>query len=117
MDLLRQALALLLEESRPVAERLNTIRPERHWGKDSMVPYLGIPVLTAILLIAHPERYGVWNNTSEAGMKIVQLWNPGWESGPAGDNYVEINAIYQQLCRYLQIDLWTLDALWWVIKK
>ena len=82
-----------------------------------MVSHLGMPVLTAILLIMHPDRYGVWNNTSDAGMKIVRLWQPRWETDPAGDCYVEINDIYRQLAHGLGIDLWTLDALWWVIKK
>ncbi len=117
MDLLRQALSLLLDESRPINERLNEIRPERIWAEHSMVSHLGMPVLTAILMIMYPDRYGVWNNTSDKGMKIVRLWQPRWETDPAGDCYQKINDIYLQLARCLGVDLWTLDALWWVIKK
>jgi len=28
-----------------------------------------------------------------------------------------MNAIYLELAAALKIDLWTLDVLWWVIKK
>jgi hypothetical protein len=82
-----------------------------------MVSHLGTPVLTAILLVMHPEKYGVWNNTSDEGLHIVRLWDPRWEGEPAGDVYEEMNKIYLELAKYLGIDLWTLDALWWVLKK
>lgn len=117
MDLLREALTILLDETHPIQERLNTLRPERAWGTNSMVSHLGMPILTAILQIAHPDKYGVWNNTSDEGMKIVRLWKKDWETHPAGDCYVEMNTIYQHLATQLGIDLWTLDALWWVLKK
>jgi hypothetical protein len=117
MSLLRRALQLLLDETRLVHDRINRIRPGRHSAKDSMVSHLGIPVLTAILLVVYPEKYGVWNKTSEDGMEIVGLWDDRWDGDLAGDVYVEMNQIYHELCRYLKIDLWTLDALWWVLKK
>ncbi len=116
MDLLREALAILVDESQPVASRLNQLRPERYWGAHSMVSHLGTPVLTAILQVVYPDKYGVWNNTSDAGLKIVRLWEKRWETGPTGESYAEMNAIYQRLAQALHIDLWTLDALWWVLK-
>jgi len=117
MPVLRQALAILVDEKRPIRERLNLIRPERHFGQHSMVSHLGTPVLTAILMIEHPEKYGVWNNTSENGLQMVRLWDPRWEGDPSGDVYEELNPILLQLSHYLKIDLWTLDALWWMFKK
>lgn len=117
MPRLREALTILLDERRPVRERLNQIRPERYFGQHSMVSHLGIPVLTAILLVVYPEKYGVWNNTSDEGLHIVRLWDARWEGDPAGDVYEEMNKIFLELSRYLKIDLWTLDGLWWVLKK
>ncbi len=117
MGLLREALGILLDETRPIQERLNEIRPERSWAQNSMVSHLGMPVLTAILQIMYPDKYGVWNNTSDAGLKIVGLWDKKWKNPPAGDRYVEMNEIYLYLCQELKIDLWTLDVLWWVLKK
>jgi hypothetical protein len=117
MDLLREALAILVDEYKPVRDRLNELRPERYWGAHSYVSHLGIPVLTAILMITQPEKYGVWNNTSDAGLKAVRLWRKEWESQPAGDSYMEMNEQFRFLASALGIDLWTLDALWWVMKK
>lgn len=117
MDLLRKALLILVDETRPIDERLNALRPERYWGEHSLVSHLGMPVLTAILQVVYPDQYGVWNNTSDAGLKKVKLWEKRWESQPAGGSYVEMNAIYRFLAGALQTDLWTLDALWWVMKK
>lgn len=117
MVVLRQALTTLLDESHPVRERLNQIRPERYFGQHSMVSHLGTPVLTAILMVVHPDKYGVWNNTSDNGLQIVRLWDPRWEGDPSGDVYEEMNQIFLQLSHNLKIDLWTLDALWWMFKK
>jgi hypothetical protein len=117
MNLLREALLILVDESRPVRDRLNEVRPSRGVGGESMVSHLGIPLLTAVLHITQPDKYGVWNNTSDAGLKTVRLWNKNWETGLGGDSYVEMNEIYLYLAERLSIDLWTLDALWWVTKK
>jgi hypothetical protein len=117
MDLLREALSILIDESHPVRDRLNELRPERYWGEHSKVSHLGMPVLTAILQISQPDKYGVWNNTSDFGLKSILLWDRNWEKQPAGASYVEMNEIYLYFAKSLSIDLWTLDALWWVMKK
>lgn len=117
MDLLREALTLLVDESRPVRDRLNELRPERIWAEHSMVSHLGMPVLTAVLQVTQPDKYGVWNNTSDFGLKAVRLWDKRWETQSAGDMYVEMNEIYLYFARCLKIDLWTLDGLWWMMKK
>jgi hypothetical protein len=57
---------LLLDESQPVEERLNSAI--------AMVPGMGKAVSTALLLIVYPDKYGAWNNTSEGGLKILDLW-------------------------------------------
>lgn len=117
MDLLREALGILLDEDKTVRDRLNELRPERYWGEHSMVSHLGMPVLTAILQISQPDKYGIWNNTSDAGLKKIKIWDKHWETQKAGDSYSEMNEMYLYLAKTLNIDLWTLDALWWVMKK
>ena len=117
MNLLRQALLILVDETHSVRDRLNELRPERHWATSSMVSHMGTPVLTAILQVTQPDKYGVWNNTSDAGLKAVKLWKKDWDNQPAGDSYVEMNEIYLYFAAQLDIDLWTLDALWWMMKK
>jgi len=109
MNRLRVALATLVDEDEPVADRL-----DRAIG---MVTGMGKNVATAILLITQPDRYGVWNNRSEANMKRLGIW-PEFERGePFGSRYVKVNQILLQLRDMLQTDLWTLDALWWYLDQ
>jgi len=105
MDALRKGLAILLDESRPLAERFDEALKR--------VKGMGKALATAILLVVYPDRYGVWNSTSEAGMKITGLW-PQFKKGTTpGQRYARINEILCQLATSLKIDLWTLDWLWW----
>lgn len=105
MDNLREALSVLLDRSRPLAQRYNEAV-----GK---IKGLGKATTTPILLVAYPDEYGVWNSISEEGIKRVNLW-PDFERGStAGDKYAQINEILNQLADDLDVDLWTLDALWW----
>ena len=112
MDLLRKTLKLLLDESVPIEKRLKKIRPK---NKDPMVKGLARSVITPILLVAYPEKYGVLNQVSENGLKILGLW-PDFDRGvDFATKYTEVNKILLDLTHKLAIDLWTLDSLWWRI--
>jgi len=105
MNRLRDALAILVDEAQPIAERLDRVI--------RMVSGMGKNLVTAVLLIVQPDRYGVWNNRSEANMKRLGIW-PEFDRGESfGSRYVKVNQILLQLRDALQTDLWTLDALWW----
>jgi len=105
MAQLRHALALLLDESRPIAERFDEAL--------GSVKGLGKALATAVLLVSYPDHYGVWNNISEAGLKELDLW-PSFDRGTTmGQKYEQINRILNELARDLGVDLWTLDALTW----
>jgi len=109
IDKLREALAILGDETQSVADRLDH-GPE-------MVPGMGKNVASAILLVTHPDRYGVWNNRSEANMKRLGIW-PQFDRGESfGSRYVKVNQFLLQLRDALQVDLWTLDALWWYLDQ
>jgi uncharacterized protein (TIGR02271 family) len=110
---LRQALALLVDESRPLRDRLDRLAPQ---GEAPLVPRLGRAVLTAILHIVSPDKYGVWNGISEVGLKTVRAWPPFGRRASLGERYVAINDILLALARALHVDLWTLDTLWWRVK-
>lgn len=114
MRLLRQGLSILLDESQTIKQRLDKLIPK---GKPPFMDKLGRALLTAILHVAHPDKYGVYNGTSEAGMKLVGVL-PTFERGSAfSDRYVKINGRLLDLAAGLEIDLWTLDALWWGIDE
>ncbi|RJR43363.1 MAG: DUF1016 family protein [Deltaproteobacteria bacterium] len=109
MDRLRKALTILLNETKPIAERLNE--------SIEMVPGMGKNIASAILMVSQPDRYGVWNNRSEANMREQKIW-PKFDRGePFGNRYFKVNQILLQLKDALQIDLWTLDALWWFLDQ
>lgn len=61
MEALRRGLALLVDEGQPLAPRfaqaLQSVRG------------LGPGIASAILLVAYPDRYGVWNGRSEVALK------------------------------------------------
>lgn len=106
---LRKALATLLNEVKPVPERLDEAI--------ELVSGMGKNIASAILLVTQPDRYGVWNNRSEANMKQLGIW-PRFDRGESfGNRYVKVNQILLQLRDALQIDLWTLDALWWFLDQ
>ena len=109
MDTLRGAIRFVLDENQKLEMRLDKAI--------SMVKGMGKAVISAILLITYPEKYGVWNNTSEGGLKELDLW-PRFDRGASfGYRYKRINQILMELAEALETDLWTLDVLWWFLKE
>jgi len=112
MSRLREALELLVDENLPLDNRLNKLRPK---SGEPMVKGLGRSVITAILQVVYPDKYGVLNNTAEAGMRKVDLWPKLAGSVSFAQRYAAVNNVLLELSSQLNIDLWTLDALWWRI--
>ncbi len=109
MTKLRRGLSALLAEDRPLASRLD--------GATNDIYGMGKNVASAILLVAHPDKYGVWNNRSEARMKRLGVW-PDFERGESfGNRYVKVNQVLLRLRDALGMDLWTLDGLWWFLDQ
>jgi len=109
MERLRHALEILVDENIPVDERLDRAI--------EMVSGMGKNIASAILLVTQPDRYGVWNNRSEANMKRIGIWPTFDRNESFGSRYVKVNNILLQLKDSLQLDLWTLDALWWYLDQ
>ena len=55
----------------PIRDHLDRLYPA---GGRAMVAYLGPATLTAILHVTYPDRYGVQNGTTEAGMRQLGIW-------------------------------------------
>lgn len=109
MQLLREVLVDLLDESNPIDKRFD--------HAIETVPGMGKAIITAILQIVFPDEYGVWNNTSEGGLRALKIW-PIFDRGESmGGRYFKVNEILKELSRELEIDLWTLDSLWWGLKS
>jgi hypothetical protein len=114
MNKLRSALKILMDESKPIEKRLNNLRPN---SGEPKVKGLGRAVITAILQIMYPEKYGIWNNTAEAGMKDLKIF-PEFDRRIAfGEKYKLVNTVLLEAAKKLDTDLWTLDMLWWRVMK
>lgn len=114
MDRLREALTILVDDSRPIEERLGKLLPK---AGASMVPYLGRAVITAILMVVAPDRWGVWNNRSEASLKRLGVFPDLPSSAPFAERYLSFNAILTQLAAEVGVDLWTLDFLHYALER
>lgn len=105
MERTRRYLSKLLDESRPIEARFEEV--------GDGIPGMGKAIMTAILTVAFPDKYGVWNSTAEAGMLKAGVW-PEFERGTSfGQKYRRINELLKALATELDIDFWTLDTLWW----
>jgi len=113
MSTLRQTLTLLVDETVPIGTRLARIRPQTG---SSMVKWLGRAVLTAILQVEYPERYGVLNNVTEKVLKHLGLWPQDIENASEAEVYEVVNQLLLRLASELGTDLWTLDYLWWYLR-
>lgn len=111
---LRKGLAILLDESQPIAKRLDRIEPG---SGPKPVPGLGKAVFTPILHVVYPDKYGVWNSISESAMTRLGFWPTfGW-SASFGQQYSLVIAAIKEVTERLSTDLWTVDALWWRVEQ
>jgi len=109
MTILREALLVLVDESIPIDRRLDEASHK--------VTGMGKAILTALLIVTYPDKYGVWNGTSEDGLVELGIF-PDFARGTSfGAKYETINETLNKLASALEIDLWTLDALWWHILR
>jgi hypothetical protein len=90
MDKLRAALLVLIDETRPIAQRLNALEPGRG---ELAVAHLGKAKLTPLLLVAYPKQYGVWNDYSERALRGMGLMPEFSEGTKLGDQYEQVNAV------------------------
>lgn len=107
MDATRSALAHLVDETRPITDRMHAVTEIKGMGKG---------IITAILHVAYPGTYGVWNNTSEQGLIELGLFPDIPRGAIFGQRYAAVNAVLVALSQALEIDLWTLDTVWWFLQ-
>jgi hypothetical protein len=103
------ALSTLLDETKPISERFNLANDIKDLGKAKISP---------ILLIAYPDKYGVWNSVSEWCLKTLGIWlyclpNKSEKKLSDGEVYEGVNKVLLKLSEIMEVDLWTLDAIFW----
>ena len=92
----RAALAELVDETRPIADRMQPVTDIKGMGKG---------IITAILHIAYPDKYGVWNNTSHDGLIKLGLLPQMPRGASFGERYAAVNEILGKLKLALDLDL------------
>lgn len=107
-ELLRDVLAGLVDEDRDLVGRIDDIEA---------VPGLSPELATVVLSVAYPDRYGVWSGISEAAMRRLGMWPDVSDGSSDGLTYAVVNEMLLTIAADLDVDLWTLDALWWGAEK
>ena len=108
MERLRAALLVLIDEERPISERLNRLEPGRG---DLAVAHLGKAKLTPLLLVTYPRRYGVWNDYSERALRGMELFPEFEANWNLGEQYAAVNAVLVKLAADYGLTMWRLDFL------
>ena len=114
MDALRDALSVLLDEGQPLSQRLD--RLYRRPG-EGLVRGLGPATFTPILFVRYPEQYVVFNRKLEIALNHLGLWPEIADSTVFSRKYTTVNRLLLGVAAELQVDLWTLDALWWRVAE
>ncbi|OQB05853.1 MAG: hypothetical protein BWY19_00737 [bacterium ADurb.Bin212] len=108
MPRLISVLKLLLDETQDISVRLNKIFP---LAGQSMIKGLGKSIVTPILLMVYPDKYGVWNQKSEDGLIKLGMIKKFRSNQSFSDKYLAINEALQELKTRLGITLFQLDEL------
>mgnify|MGYP001001375253 CR=1 FL=1 len=112
MDKLRNALRILLDENKSIKERFNILMP---LNREKYVKWLGESILTPILMVVYPEKYGVLNKRTLNGLQIANL-KPNFSSNVSfGEQYEKINGILKDLAEENQLTLFQLDDVWAIL--
>ena len=113
MPRLRAALKHLFDESVPVSKRLDDLTRDPQISVSGM----SIGILSPLLLVRYPRRYGVWNGKSETALKTLRLWPRHDRGTTKGQKYEKLNTTFLKLAGATGLDLWSLDGLWHVINE
>jgi hypothetical protein len=108
MEKLKEYLELLLNEKIPIRERLT-----RLFGKNSRLRIKGFgrAVITPILLVVYPAKYGVWNARSEKALSKLKLLPKFKSSDDFSEKYLKVNQVLLDLAKRHKISLWQLDMV------
>ena len=106
MKELNDKLYTLVDESLPIADRINNARK---------IKYLALGKLTPILMMANEEKYGVCNDLVREFFKDYNLLPKNRME--TGEEYLEVNKILNRFSRDLNISLWKVDALFYAYSK
>jgi hypothetical protein len=107
LSLLRQALGILVDERKRISDRIDEAR--------ATVDGLGKARFSAILLVAFPAKYGVYNSISDKALEKIGMHPresvPNFDSLSAGAQYERVNQVLKELSEKYDISYWSLDTV------
>lgn len=106
---IQAALEFLTNEENGIVDRFN---------RCNSIDDLGKAKITPILLVSFPDKYGVWNSISEWCLKTLGIWLDSYDQKSTkrlseGQVYKYVNSTLNRLASKMNVDLWTLDAIFW----
>ena len=107
MQMLQESLLILIDEKVPIVYRLNQAKQINGFGQ---------AIISAILQVTYPDKYGVWNKTSEESLESLGIF-PKFKKESFGEKYEIISDMLLLISKKLRVDLWTLDSLFWYWSK
>ncbi len=113
---LKDALLLLLEDSKPLRERINKVTGAGN--QPGMVKGFGPARLSAFLNVASQGKYGVYNRISMDGLSKIGMNTAskrGWSTLDLGERFAQVNDVLKDLSTQYNISLWALDWVWYAI--
>lgn len=103
MEKLKRTLTFLLNESKSLTDRLNSLSPK---NGEYYIKGLGKAIITPILLVVYPDKYGVWNQKSEDALKKLELFPEFQRGNSFGEKYAKVNNVLNNLKEKYAISLW-----------
>jgi len=110
MPKLRKALKILLNEKIDLKDRLDELFPK---NKPNFIKGLGRAVITPILMVVYPDKYGVYNNISEDALQKLGL-HPTLRGESFAERYIKINSILTDIAQRYDVSLFQLDWLGYI---
>ncbi|MFH1407892.1 MAG: endonuclease NucS domain-containing protein [Patescibacteria group bacterium] len=110
MEALKRCLRNLLDEKISIRERLGQVFNVKEHGR-YVIKGLGKAVITPILLVVYPTKYGVWNTRSETALKKLDLFPKFLPRDSFADKYLRVNDVILELVQKYNITLWQLDGI------
>jgi hypothetical protein len=114
MDKLKKVLKILLNEEVPIEDRLNILIPK---NKPNFIKGLHRSVVTPIMMVVYPDKYGVYNRRSDEGLTKVGLMPKYGKGATFSRKYIEINKVLKSLASENNMSLFELDSVWWRVTE
>ena len=109
---LKVALKLLLDEKIPIKERLE--RTVSLDGSEKVTGF-GPALATAILTVAFPTKYAVYNNPVERAVNRVQ--SKKYSKSYFAEQYEEFNRYANKIAKDSGLTLWEMDWAWFYVNN